>query len=88
MLKLMELTRLFLQKSQKSDGALFADNNTDSFVRSMAPFEEGWHPSQGQQQALLAEVALVVDGLVADEIIAGVDIVSVSSSGSQSRFFV
>ncbi len=35
---------------------------------------------------LLAEVALVVDGSVADEAIGDVDIVSVSSSSSPSRF--
>ena len=40
------------------DGALFADSNTDSFVRSIALFEKDWHPSQGQQEALLAEVTL------------------------------
>ena len=55
---------------------------------SIAPFEEDWRPLQGQQEALLAEVALVVDGSVADEVIVGVDIVSVSSSSSQIRFFI
>ena len=35
---------------------------------------------------LLAEVALVVDGSVADEAIGDVDIVSVSSFSSPSRF--
>ena len=42
----------------------FAYNNTDSFVHSIALFEEEWHPSQGQQEALLAEVALTLLWLV------------------------
>ena len=72
---------------QECGGALFADSNTDSFLCSIAPFEEDWHPSQGQQEVLLAEVALVVDGSVADEAIVGIDIALVSSFSSQSRFF-
>ena len=36
---------------------------------------------------LLPQVALV-EGSVADEVVVGVDVVSVSSSGSQSRFSV
>ena len=47
-----------------------------------------WHPSQGQQEAQLAEVALVINGSLADEAVVRVDVVLVSSSGSQSRFFV
>ena len=48
--------------------------------------EEDWHLSQDQQEALLAEVALVVDGSAADEVLVGVDIASISSSSSQSIF--
>ena len=54
-------------------------SNTDSFVPSIAPFERNWHPSQRQQKALLAEIALVVNGSVADEVT-----VSISSSSSQA----
>ena len=86
--KLTELTSLFLQKSRMSDDALFADSNTDSFVLFIALCEKDWCPSQGQQEALLAEVALVVDGLVADGAEVGVGMVSVHSSGSQSTFLV
>ena len=58
-------------------------------MHSIAQFEEDWHPSQGQQETLLAEVALVVDGPVADEAIVGIiNTVPVNSSSSQSRFFV
>ena len=80
-LELLQLTRLVSAKSQKCDMAnYFADSNTGSFVSSIAPFEEDWCPSQGQQEALLAEVALVVDGSVAGEVVVGVDIASVSPS--------
>ena len=74
---------------KKCDGTLFTDthSNTDSFVCSIAPFEEDWHLSQGQQEPLLVEVALVGDGFVADEALVGIDIVLVSGSRSQSRFF-
>ena len=37
-----------------------ADNNTDSFVRSIALFEEGLASIKSQKESLLAEVALVV----------------------------
>ena len=40
----------------------------------MASFEEDRHPSQRQQEVLLAEVALTVDGSVADEAVVSVDI--------------
>ena len=63
-------------------------SNTDSLVCSIALFDKDWRQSQGQQEALLAEVALVVDGSVADETVVGVEIVSASSSGSQSRYFL
>ena len=47
-------------------------SNTDSYVRSITQFEKDWRPSQGQQEALLAEVALVVDELVADKATVGI----------------
>ena len=67
LLEVTELTCLFSTKSQKCDGALFC-----SFVLSIAPFEEDWCSSRGQQEALLAEVTLAVGGLVADEAIVGI----------------
>ena len=62
------------------------ENNTDSFVHSIAPFEEDWHLSQGQQEALLAVVALVVNGSVdvADEAVVGIDIVLASPAFSEA----
>ena len=56
-------------------------NNNNSFMHSIAPFEEDRRLSQGQQEALLAKVALTVDGSVANEALVGVDIASISSSG-------
>ena len=38
--------------SRKSDGELCVGSNTASFVRSIAPFEADWRPSQGQKEAL------------------------------------
>ena len=58
-------------------------------MRSIASSEEDWYPSQSQQEALLAEVALVINEFILlgnDEAVVSVDIASVSSSGSQSRF--
>ena len=72
--------------SQKSDGAIFADSNIDSFVCSIALCEEDWHPSQCQHEALLAEVGLVVDGSVSDQAVLHVDIVLVAVSVTKQIF--
>ena len=75
----------FLQKSQKYDCVLFC--NTVSFMCSITLFEKDCRPSQGQQEAVSAEVALVVNESVANEAVVSDNIASASSPGSQSRFF-
>ena len=66
----------------------FTDSNTDSLCTlSLCLRKIGIHHKVNERVLLTAEVALV-DGLVTHEAVVGVEIVLVSSSGSQSRFFV